>query len=59
MWGGVGFRDVRKLGVQSSSRCLLAVVLCGSAAVVCPFSMLNAEQLWLWLLWIDIIRENH
>jgi len=36
--------------VQSLSRCLLAAVLCGSLAPVCPFSMSNAEELWLWLL---------
>ena len=36
--------------MQSSSRCLLAAVPCGSSAVVCPFSMFNAEELWLWLV---------
>ena len=43
--GEEGDRDVRLLGVQSWSRCLLAAVLCGSPAVVCRFSMSNAAEL--------------
>jgi len=31
--------------------CLLAAVLCGSPAIVCPFSMSTADGLLLWVLW--------
>ena len=44
--------------MQSSSRCLHAAVLCGSPAVVCPFSMSNVEELWLCLLWIGEKEKN-
>ena len=56
--GGLGSVMCASLGVQSSSRCLLAAVLWVSAAVVCPFSMSNAEELWLWLLWTGEKDKN-
>ena len=31
--------------------CLLAVVLCGSPATVCPYPMSTAGGLLLWVLW--------
>jgi len=50
MGGGWGICDVRYPG-GAAQVCLLAAVLCGSAATVCPYPMSTAGGLLLWVLW--------
>ena len=38
--------------------CLLAAVLCGSTAIVCPFPMSTAGGLLLWVLWTGENPKN-
>ena len=39
--------------------CLLAAVLCGSPAIVCPFPMSTAGGLLLWVVWRVEKPKNH
>ena len=38
--------------------CLLAAVLCGSPAIVCPFPMSTADGLLLWVVWTGDKTKN-